>query len=72
MESIIKNWNVIRVVRLWMGGMITYQGIQTADWLLGALGGVFIVLPLLSIGTCGVGGCTIKQPATKSSVQHEK
>lgn len=65
MMNYLKNWNVMRLLRLALGIFAIVQGVQTAQWFLVAMGGIFSIIPLLNIGCSGVSGCTV--PISKSS-----
>ena len=64
MKYYLKNWTVMRSIRLIIGLSITFQGFQASDWLFVTLGGLFSIMPLLNIG-CGSSGCGI--PSIKPS-----
>lgn len=55
MKNYIKNWNIIRFLRVATGIAVLVQGILIKDWLLSGLGGLFTLMPLMNAG-CGVGG----------------
>lgn len=57
MKNYLKNWNLMRVLRLALGVFIIVQGIQAQQWLFVGLGGLFSLMPLLNIGCCGTSGC---------------
>lgn len=59
MMNYLKNWNVMRLLRLALGIFAIVQGVQAAQWLLVAMGGIFCIMPLLNIGCSGVSGCTV-------------
>ena len=61
----LKNWNVMRLLRLALGIFAIVQGVQATQWFLVAMGGIFSIMPLLNIGCSGVSGCTV--PISKSS-----
>lgn len=61
----LKNWNVMRVLRLGMGVFIISQGVLAQEWALIAMGGIFSVLAVLNIGCCGTSAC--KTPTIKSN-----
>lgn len=63
MKNYLKNWNFMRMLRLATGIFIVVQGIQSKEWLFVALGGLFSLMPILNIGSCGLSGC--KTPVSK-------
>lgn len=65
MRNYLKNWDIMRVLRLALGIFFIVQGIMTAEWLLVGLGSLFSLMPLMNIGCCGVSGCNT--PIRKSN-----
>ena len=59
MKAYLKNWDIIRVLRLSLGIIILMQGIAGGDWLFIAIGGWFSLMPILNIGCCGTSGCSM-------------
>lgn len=58
-KSLLRGWNVMRSVRLALGVAVVVQGIAGSDWAFIVLGTLFSLMPLLNIGCCGSGGCTV-------------
>lgn len=69
MKNYLRNWNLMRVLRLALGVFIIVQGIQAQQWLLVGLGGLFSLMPLLNIGCCGTSGCNT--PVRKTNKKTE-
>lgn len=65
METIIKNWGVMRVIRLAVGLYAFYEVIKNPDFLLGAMAAILILMAIFNVG-CGAQGCGIPT-STKSS-----
>lgn len=65
MKNYLKNWNMMRVLRLALGIFIIVQGIMAKEWLLAGLGGLFSLMPLMNIGCCGVSGCSTPVSRTR-------
>lgn len=59
MQTILKNWNLFRVLRVALGAFILIQGIFIKDGFSMLMGTVFGGMALLNIGCCGSGGCGI-------------
>lgn len=57
MNNYFKNWNIIRLIRLVIGVFIIVQGVQSKDWMLVTLGGVFSLMPIMNIGCCSTNNC---------------
>lgn len=71
MKSILlKNWNIVRIIRLLMGIGIMYQGFSAGDKTIGFLGFIFTILPLLNQGCCGINGC--ENTTKKSNLNHNE
>ncbi|UYW02459.1 hypothetical protein K5I29_06120 [Flavobacterium agricola] len=64
MRKWLQTWNIMRFLRLTMGFLIIYQGIELEQWLFAALGGLLVLMPLLNIGCCGTQACAV--PNSKS------
>lgn len=58
-QTIFYNWNFMRFIRLVLGIFIIVQGVMAKDWGIGLLGIFFTAMPLLNIGCCGAGGCSV-------------
>ena len=53
----LENWNLMRVVRLQMGGFVVFEGIRTGQYLLGTVGILFFIQGLMGFGC----GCKVPQ-----------
>lgn len=65
----------MRAIRLALGIFIIVQGIQTKEWIFIALGGIFVLMPLLNIGCCSVAGCNTsfsKNDMEKKDISYEE
>lgn len=69
MRNYLRNWDLMRVLRLGLGILIIVQGVMAKEWLLVGLGGLFALMPLMNIGCCGPTGCST--PAPRSSKKTE-
>ena len=58
-QTIFRNWNFMRFIRLVLGIFIIMQGVMAKDWGIGVLGIVFTAMPLFNIGCCGASGCSV-------------
>lgn len=61
-KQFLKGWHFTRVVRLALGVFIIAQGIHVHDWSFAVMGTLLTLMPLLNIGCCGAGGCSIQRP----------
>lgn len=52
-HSLTHNWNVARIMRLVLGGMILYQGFLTNQTGVMLMGGFFTLFSLFTSGCCG-------------------
>ncbi|HUI32576.1 MAG TPA: hypothetical protein VLY84_03090 [Dysgonamonadaceae bacterium] len=50
----------MRIIRLVLGIVIIVQGIQTQQWMLVVLGGLFTLMPVFNIGCCSTAGCSTR------------
>lgn len=68
-ETILHNWNFMRVLRLIIGIALLMQGIMRHDGLMAILGAVFSLMPILNIGCCGTNGCAISPKKTDNKTE---
>lgn len=62
---ILKNWNIMRLLRLAIGVWALVSAIQTGQGALGLLGGVVLAMAIFNIGCCGVNGCAPRASTNK-------
>ena len=62
---ILKNWNIMRLLRLAIGVWAIISAIQTGHEALGLLGAVVLAMAILNIGCCGVNGCVPRSAQNK-------
>ncbi|MXS70485.1 hypothetical protein GSF70_04570 [Flavobacteriaceae bacterium W22] len=67
MDNLFKNWNFVRLLRLAMGVFLVVEAVQSGMWILVAVGAVFVVMPLLNIGCCAAGNCSVPKSNSKNS-----
>jgi len=58
MESILKNWGTMRIIRLAVGLYAFYEAIKTPDILLISMASILTLMAVLNVG-CGAQGCGI-------------
>lgn len=66
-QNIIKNWNLVRLLRLVMGIFLVVEAIKSGMWFLVAVGAVFVAMPLLNIGCCATGNCSVRTHNSKNT-----
>lgn len=66
-QNIFKNWNFIRLLRLAMGIFLVVEAVKSGMWFLVAVGAVFVAMPLLNIGCCVNGNCSVLARNLKST-----
>lgn len=59
MKKYLKNWDLMRVLRLILGVIIVVQSIYTKEWLFIMLGIAFVLLPIFNVGCCGASSCSV-------------
>ncbi len=74
---ILKNWNVMRLLRLAIGVWAIVTAIQTGQGALGLLGALVLGMAIFNIGCCGVNGCTPRSsiktvPKTPAEIEYEE
>lgn len=58
MKDYLRNWNVMRLVRLGLGIAVIIQGFQASEWMFVGLGALFSLMPILNVG-CSGGNCSV-------------
>ena len=63
----MKNWSFIRVLRLVMAGVITFQAVESKTWWMFAIAGLLIyqVITNPACGACASGSCEIPEKSDK-------
>jgi hypothetical protein len=64
--TLTQNWNVMRIIRLVIGGYALIEAYRGNDTLMGLLGLVLVGMALLNAG-CGAQGCGV--PVQKSTAK---
>jgi len=70
-ESVLKNWNIILVLRLVIGAFIAYDGFRSHEYLIMSIGLVFIGMSVLNMGCFGVQGCGVPVKQINNSEPEE-
>jgi hypothetical protein len=68
MKNILSNWNFMRALRLILGVIIIFQGIQQQEWMYAFAGVLLSGMALANIGCCGVGGCHVPTRKTANEL----
>ena len=64
-ETILQNWNFMRLLRLGLGIYIAVQAVETLSILSGVVAAFFIFQAITNTGCCGSNGCAV--PTKKSN-----
>ena len=75
MRNYLRGWIFMRVFRLIMGIIIIIQGVDSMQWNVIFLGGLFSLLPILNIGCCSSAGCAsskINKDETNKTLIYEE
>lgn len=67
MTTLLKNWDVLRIVRLGLALWLAYSSFVEKQPLLAVVAGMLALQALLNVGCCGASGCAT--PPAKSSVK---
>ncbi|TCD01531.1 hypothetical protein [Pedobacter psychroterrae] len=62
---LIKNWNIMRLLRLGMGIFIITQGVLAKEWAFILMGSLLSLMATFNIGCCGTSGCSFPTPKHK-------
>ena len=77
METILKNWGTMRIIRLAVGLYAFYEAIKTPDMLLISMASILTIMAVLNVG-CGAQGCGIptRRPTShtedKEDIEYEE
>ncbi len=75
MRKVLKNWNVLRVIRFVFGVYVLIQGVYSRDMSYVVIGSLFTLMPVLNIGCCSTSGCATpnrKNEATTEEISYEE
>lgn len=64
-ETLLTDWNFMRILRLVLGIYIAVQAVETLSFLSGFVAAFFIFQAVTNTGCCGSNGCTV--PTNKSN-----
>ncbi len=56
-QQILTNWNFMRILRLFIAGIIIIQSIAARDVVIGLFGLLILGMAVFNIGCCGGGSC---------------
>jgi hypothetical protein len=68
LENKFRSWNFLRILRLAMGTFLVIEAAKSGMWLLVFVGVVFVAMPLLNIGCCATGNCSIPKQNSEKAV----
>jgi uncharacterized membrane protein HdeD (DUF308 family) len=64
--SLLKNWHLMRIIRLVFGIFLIFQGIETREWFFFIFAAFFLFQGITNQG-CGINGnCTIPEKNTQN------
>jgi predicted small lipoprotein YifL len=66
-NTITKDWNWMRALRLFMGVTAIWQAFTMRETLLGIAGTMLLLMSIFNIGRCGMSGCAITPPQKKKA-----
>lgn len=71
-QTILSNWNFIRLLRLIFGIATIVQAIMAKEVVFGIAGLLFTGMAIFNIGCCGLGGCNSPNISSKNSNTNTK
>jgi hypothetical protein len=71
LQTILSNWNTIRVLRLVLGLLALGAAFSEHDKLMGLLGTVFTLQAVFNVGCCGSSGCSTNYKNDKGAEEKE-
>ena len=75
MKNLLKNWNLMRVIRLVFGVYVIVQGVSNRDMSYLLIGTLFTLMPIFNIGCCSTSGCatrTTSKAGTTEDISYEE
>ncbi len=64
---LLKNWNLMRILRLVIGIWAIVEAIQSKEPLLGIMGGILLFMAVTNTGCFGAKGCNTPVKSNKES-----
>ena len=70
----MRNWNVMRFIRLVFGLYVIIQGISHRDMSYLLIGTLFSLMPIFNVGCCSTSGCATptKKEGTTEDISYEE
>lgn len=65
MEAILKNWSIMRGLRLVLGVIAIVQAVVQKDMTLGVIAGFLLLTAIVNVGCCGSNGCAVNYSRRK-------
>ncbi len=69
---LLKNWNIMRLLRLAIGIWALIAAFQSKEFLVALMGGALIVMAIMNVGCCGAGGCNTYSKTNKKTSEIPK
>jgi hypothetical protein len=66
---LLKNWNIMRVLRLAIAVWLLISAFQTKEIMFGLLGGLLLIMAVMNVGCCGANGCAAPMVKRKNKLQ---
>ncbi len=70
-ETLLSNWNFMRILRLGLGIYIAVQAVETHSLLSGVIAGFFLFQAITNTGCCGSDGCAVPIKKNNSDTTEE-
>ena len=70
-QTLLSDWNFLRVLRLALGIFIAIQALETRDALSGVIAAFLLFQAVSNTGCCGVNSCSTPIVKNKSGVPEE-
>lgn len=72
MDRFLKNWDLMRIVRLLAGVGIAVYAISSKDYTFLLLAGLFLFQAIMNISCCGSGGCYTRKDKPKENIYRDQ
>jgi hypothetical protein len=70
-ETLLKDWNFMRILRLVLGIYIAVQAVESLSLLSGVIATFFLFQAITNTGCCGSNGCAVPTKNSKTDTVEE-
>ena len=67
-KKILKNWDLMRIIRLLLSGIVIVYAIDSKEYGFLILGGFLLFQVIMNISCCGSTGCSVTKDKSKENI----